>query len=310
MTQEQPFDLIIVGASAAGVSAAIYAARRKLNFLVLATDIGGEVATSGEIENYPGFVHTDGVELADRFKEQLTYNKVDVRWPMTVSAVQKDGAVFTVVAEGINGPETFQAKTIIVASGMHPKQLGVPGEKEFRGHGVTYCTTCDGPLFKGKTVVTVGGGNSALESGLMLSELASRVTVINKNPIFKGETVLIDKLKTKPNVTIIYNAKTVAIKGEQRVTSVEYRDTNGQTRSLPADGVFIHIGNLPNSTFVDVEKNQAGAIVIDAKTQTSQPGLFAAGDVATVPYWQIGVAVGTGITAALTAIEYLNRMKD
>ncbi len=307
---EKPFDLIIVGASAAGVAAAIYAARRKLNFIVLATDIGGEVATSGEIENYPGFVHTDGVALAERFQEQLTYNKVDIRWPMTVSSVKKDGALFTVVAEGVNGRETFQAKAVIVASGMHPKHLGVPGEKEFRGHGITYCTTCDGPLFKGKNVVTIGGGNSALESGLMLSELASRVTVINKNPFFKGETVLIDKLKAKPNVTILYNAKTVAIRGKQRTTSVEYHDANGQRQSLPADGVFIHIGNLPNSTMVDVEKNKAGAIVIDAKTQTSQPGLFAAGDVATVPYWQIGIAVGTGITAALSAIEYINRMKD
>lgn len=304
------YDLIVVGASAAGVAASIYAARRKLNFLVLSVDIGGEVATSGEIENYPGFPHTDGITLTEQFKRQLEVNQVTVKTPVTVSSLRKNEERFTIEADGPDGKETYQAKAVIIASGMHPKHLGVPGETELRGRGVTYCTTCDGPLFRGKRVATVGGGNSALESGLMLSELAERVWVINKNPFFKGEQVLIDKLATKPNVTIVYTAKTSRIVGEQKVTAVEYRDAQGALQSLPVDGVFIHIGNLPNSQFTDAAKEPRGAIITNARGETNIPGLYAAGDVATVPFWQIGIAVGSGIAAALSAIEYLNRLKD
>lgn len=304
------YDLLILGASAAGVSASIYAARRKLNFLVLSTDIGGEVATSGEIENYPGFVHTDGIALTEKFKEQLEFNHVDVRWPVTVLSVKPVGARLSVDAETLQGHQIFETKSVIVATGMHPKQLGVKGETEFRGRGVTYCTTCDGPLFKGKEVVTIGGANSALESALMLSELCPTVTLITKNPAMKGDRVLIDKVLAKPNITLLTNAKTNAIVGEQTVRAVRYTDPEGGEHEVPAAGAFIHVGNLPNSSFVDVQKNPAGAIVIDRLGQTSLPGLFAAGDVATVPYWQIGIAVGSGITAALSAINYLNRLKE
>ncbi|MBI3115291.1 MAG: FAD-dependent oxidoreductase [Candidatus Kerfeldbacteria bacterium] len=308
MSDKQPFDLIIVGASAAGVAAAIYAARRKLTFIVLSLDIGGEVATSGEIENYPGYVHTDGIELAKKFEEQLTHNNVDVRWPTTVKNIVKHDALFTVDAEGLKGPETYRSKTVIISSGMHPRKLGVPGETELRGKGVTYCTTCDGPLFKGKPVITIGGGNSALESALMMADLSPQVTVINKNPQFKGDAVLIDKLRATKNITVIAEAKTTKILGEQLVSGAEYTDTAGKTQTVEGKGIFIHIGNLPNSDFTDAEKSPRNAIITDRKQMTNTPGLFAAGDVTETPFWQIGIAVGQGITAVLAAIEYLNRV--
>lgn len=304
------YDLIIVGASAAGVASAIYAARRKLTFLMLAKDIGGEVATSGEIENYPGFKQTDGIALTEKFKEQLAYHRVGVKTPVRVQSVTKTGNHFTLQADEDGRAVSFQAKAVIIATGVHPRQLKVPGEQELRGRGVTYCTTCDGPLFKGKKVVTIGGGNSALESGLMLSELASAVTVVNKNDRFKGDQVLIDKLVNHLKVTIIYSALTSAILGRERVNGVEYRTVEGKTVRLPADGVFIHIGMVPNSELADVAKNPFGEIVVDDHCQTSVPGLFAAGDVTNVAYKQIGIAVGQGIIAALAAIEYVNRWKD
>lgn len=303
------YDLIIVGASAAGVSSAIYAARRKLHFVMLAKDIGGEVATSGEIENYPGFSHTDGIALTEKFKEQLVYNHVEIQNPVTVSKIEPRGNIFRIQAAGDAGPVTYQAKTVIVTSGVHPRQLKVPGEQALRGRGVTYCTTCDGPLFKGKRVATIGGGNSALESGLMLADLAASVWVINKNPTFKGDTILIDGLRAKPNVTILSNALTKTIAGEQKVTGVEV-EREGRRETLPVDGVFIHIGMVPNSDFVDVRKSRFGEIAVDDHCQTSTPGLFAAGDVTNVPYKQIGIAVGQGIIASLAAIEYLHRWQD
>lgn len=305
------YDLIIVGASAAGVSASIYAARRKLNFLVLTKDIGGEVLNSGVIENYPGFVTTDGFELTEKFTAQLTANAVDVRTPVTVTDVEKQGTRFVLTAETDEGVKVFEAKTVIIGSGMHPKLLGVPGEQELRGKGVSYCTTCDGPLFKGKAVATIGGGNSALESALMLADLCPHVALINKNPAMKGEQVLIDKIAAHPNIAFIPNAKTSGIIGTDRVSGVRYKDAAGAEHEVPAEGVFIHIGHRPNSNLAPQAKlNPGGWLEVSQRGETSVPGLFAAGDVASVPYWQIGIAVGTGITAALSAIEYLNRLKE
>ncbi len=335
------FDLIIIGGSVAATTAGVYAARRGLNFKIIAKEFGGEVATSGEIENWPGIAHTDGIQLAEQFKAHLSANKIEPIEGVEVSSVvrQADGLFCVSVAkdglmmasdkmEEINtegapteilraashAPETsptcdYEAKAVIVATGVHPKQLKVPGEKEFRNKGVTYCTTCDGPLFTGKVTTVIGGGNSALESGLMLADIALQVYVINKNAYFKGEQVLIDKLNTKSNVKIIYEAKTTGIKGEQMVTAVTYTDASGVEQELETDGVFIHIGMIPNSGIVSEEvlKDKFGQIIVDAHCATNIPGLFAAGDVTDVPFKQIVIAAGQGCTAALSAVEYLNR---
>ncbi len=301
------YDLLIIGASAAGISAAIYAARRRLNFCLVTFDIGGEVATSGEIENYPGFNHTDGIELTEKFKAQLRFQNVKAVESVRISRIDRTSDGFTVTSQAPEGERVWSARSVILATGAHPKLLGVPGEKELRGKGVTYCTTCDGPLFKNKIVATVGGGNSALESALMLSEIASRVYVVNKNPKFKGDRVLIEKLETHTNVEIIYNALTKNIEGGANVTGLRYQQPDGTEQTIQVQGVFIHIGLKPNSDMVDfVDKTPSGEVVVDLAARASVPGFFAAGDVTNIPYKQIAVATGQGVAAALSAVTYLN----
>lgn len=300
------FDLIIIGGSAAATSAGIYAARRGLNFKIITKEFGGEVATSGEIENWPGIAHTDGLTLAEQFRAHLSANHVVPEEGIEVSSIIKDtDGSFIIDA----GDQKYKAKAIIMTTGVHPKELGVPGEKEFRNKGVTYCTTCDGPLFTGKITTVVGGGNSALESALMLADIASQVYVINKNAKFKGEQVLIDKVISKTNVKIIYSAKTTEIKGEQLVTGIVYTDLNGTSQELKTDGVFIHIGMVPNSRIAPAEvlKDQFGQIMVDDHCTTNVSGFFAAGDVTNVPFKQIIIAAGQGCIATLSAVEYLNR---
>lgn len=320
------YDLIIIGGSAAATAAGVYAARRGLNFKIITKDFGGEVATSGVIDNWPGVIHTDGLSLSDQFKAHLKANGVEPEEGVEVRSivkqsdglfcvsVNKDGEIMaadkTQPVDTENAPACdFDAKAIIVSTGVHPRLLGVPGEKEFRNKGVTYCTTCDGPLFQGKVTTVIGGGNSALEAALMLADIASQVYVINKNPQFKGEKVLIDNLASKKNVQVIYSAMTTEIVGEQFVTAVRYTDKDGKSQELKTDGAFIHIGQIPNSFPVpaEVAKTPTGEIIVDANMATNVPGLFAAGDVTNVPFKQIVIAAGQGCIAALSAVQYLNR---
>lgn len=305
------FDLIIVGASAAGVSAAIYAARRNLRFVLVTGDVGGEVATSGEIENYPGFKHTDGIELTKKFQEQLDYNNVKIEQPVKVESIEQIPDGFRVSGGHVTKPMSWEAKTVIIATGIHPKPLPVPSEEKLRGHGITYCTTCDGPLYKGKVVATVGGGNSALESALFLAEICPKVYLINKNPKFKGDATLIDKVTANPKIEILRSSLTANVLGETQTEGVEYKDASGNKHVLDdVRGVFVHIGQLPNSSFVssDVTKNAVGEIMVDKQCRTNIPGLFAAGDVTDIPYKQIAIATGEGVKAVLTAVSYLNTL--
>lgn len=304
-------DLIIIGASAAGISAGIYAARRKLDFKIIATDIGGEVATSGEIMNYPGFVKTDGLELSDKFKKHIDSYKPDMETDVRVEKVEKDNNHFVIKGKKTGKPVEYVAKTVILATGVRPRGLDIPGEKEFRGKGVTYCTVCDGPLFARKTVATVGGGNSALESALMLSKIAKEVNLLTINSEMKGEEVLIEKVKEASNINIIPNAFATKVSGEVFVKKLEYTNKEKtENHSLDVDGIFVHIGNIPNSTMVDVEKNNFGEVVTNKLGETSVPGLFAAGDVTDILYKQIAISTGQGVIAALTAINYLNTLSD
>lgn len=306
----KPLDLIIIGASAAGVSAAVYAARRNLSFLILTGDIGGEVASSGEIENYLGFAHTDGIELSQKFMVQLKHNNVTVEQPVRVASIDKSGTVLTVTDEA---KKTWTAKSIIIASGIHPRPLPVPEEPKLKGKGITYCTTCDGPLYRNKVVATVGGGNSALESLLMMAELCPKVYSINKNDDFKGEATLIEKVKKHPNIVRITNAETTHALGETKVEGLTYRDASGAEKTLDdVQGIFVHVGMLPNSDFVpsEVEKNKLGELVVDKNCATSVPGIFAAGDVTDVAYKQISIAAGQGALAALAVVTYLNTLAD
>lgn len=304
-------DLIIIGGSVAATAAGVYAARRKLDFQVVSKDFGGEVATSGEIENWPGTIHTTGIELSEQFKKHLEAYQAPIDLDVDVEAIKKTEQGFNVVGERNGQARTYEARAVIVATGAHPRELGAEGEKEFRGKGVTYCTVCDGPLFSSKVVATIGGGNSALESALMLAGIASKVYLINKNAAMKGDELLIEKVNNLPNVTEIPNAFTKRFFGKAFLEGLAYKDTaTNEEKTLEVQGAFVHIGMVPNSDFLppEVEKNAFGEIKINNTCETSLPGLFAAGDVTDVPYKQIGVAAGQGICAALTAVSYLNRL--
>lgn len=335
------FDLIIIGGSAAATAAGIYAARRGLNFKIITKDFGGEVATSGEIGNWPGISQTDGIILANQFKEHLKFYNVIPEEGVEVEKITKQedpaqnnsvteilgggystphpsdhqqerrtlgGASGTFLIKTKNGND-YVAKAVIVATGVHPKELNIPGEKEFRNKGVSYCTVCDGPLFSGKITAVIGGGNSALEAGLMLADIASKVYMINKNPDFKGEKILLDKLTAKKNVEIVYNAKTTQITGGQFVEVLKY-DQAGEYE-FKIDGIFVHIGMIPNSLIVpaEVQKNNFGEIIVNKNCETNMPGLYAAGDVTDVLFKQIVIAAGQGCTALLSAVQYLNKLK-
>ncbi len=315
------YDLVIIGAAAAGCAAAVYAARRNLKFAIVTKDIGGEVALSGEVENWPGIIHTTGFQLAQDFYKHAESYGIKADTGYEVIDIEKENNYFVVKTQNYSKEEkNYYTKTVLIGSGIHPRELGIPREKELRGKGVTYCTVCDGPLYRGKVTVTIGAGNAALESALMMSELAQKVFLITKFPntketkggFPKGENILIDKVKKAKNIEIIYAAQTIDIKGADMVEGITYRDiATNETKDVAANGVMIHIGNIPNSGFASiVHKTPLGEIVVDLKCATSIPGIFAAGDVTTVPYKQIVIAAGQGVTAALSAIEYVNKWEE
>lgn len=327
MSSDKIHDLIIIGGSAAAAAAGIYAVRRNLNFKIITKDFGGEVATSGEIGNWPGINQTDGITLSQQFKDHLKFYGVEPEEGVEVEKIAKQAdGLFCVTAKKDgetrasdklpdgNEPTLkcdYMAKTVILATGVHSKELNIPGERDFRNKGVSYCTTCDGPLFSEKITATIGGGNSVLESALMLADISSRVYVINKNPQFKGDQILIDKLNIRQNVEIIYNAKTKEIVGDQFVNALKYTDKEGKEKELKVDGIFVHIGMVPNSQIAPegTEKNQFGEIMVNKNAETNISGLYAAGDVTDVPFHQIVIAAGQGTIALLSAVNYLNRLK-
>lgn len=313
-------DLVIIGAAAAGCSAAVYAARRNLNFVVISKDIGGEVALSGEVENWPGQIKTTGIQLAEDFhKHDLSYN-VKFENNLEVIDIIQEKNYHIVIARDYTGNEKrFETKTVLIGSGIHPRNLGAKNEIELKGRGVTYCTVCDGPLFKNKITCTIGAGNSALESALMMGTIASKVYLLTKFPntketnggFPKGENILIDKVKQMQNVEIIYEAQTQEIIGEKFVSGVKYLDPSGEQKEIAVQGVMIHVGNIPNSGFAkNITKNPAGEIETNKIGQTNIPGIFAAGDVTNIPYKQISISAGLGVTAVLAAIDYINRWHE
>lgn len=322
------YDLIIIGGSAAATSAGIYAARRGLNFKIITKEFGGEVATSGEIGNWPGIPQTDGLTLADAFLGHLKSLNVEPELDVVVESVKRqDDGTFCITAlrggapamaaeklpDGENDASQkcdYLAKAVILTTGVHPRELGIPGEKEFRNKGVSYCSTCDMPLFADKTVVTVGGGNSALESALMGADIAQKTYVLNKNPQFKGDQVLIDNLKSKKNVEILYGAMASEIYGKDFVEGIKYKEQTGNIQDIKTDGIFVHIGMVPNSGIIppEVERSKFSEIKVNSACETNVPGLFAAGDVTDVPFKQIIIAAGQGTIAALSAVSYLNRL--
>lgn len=307
------YDLIIIGASAAGCAASIYAARRNLNFKIISKDIGGEVLISGDIENYLGFAHTDGFELTNKFKEHLKSYNIKVNEnevkKITINNEKRTiGNIFTVITKD----NEYKSKSVILATGSYPRKLNIKGEDNFKGKGITYCTVCDGPLFKDKITATIGGGNSGLESALMMERIASKVYLLEREDKLKGDNILIEKAESSNKIEIITGVEVIEIKGNSMVNAFKYKYIKtGEIKEINAEGIMIHIGLIPNSKIAPdiVNKNEFNEILIDNYSKTNVPGFFAAGDVTYIAYRQISIAAGQGACAALSAVDYLNKLK-
>jgi len=304
---EKIYDLMIIGAGPAGMTAGVFAARKGLKTVLISKDLGGQVNWTTDIENYMGFEEIDGQALMEKFQDKVKETKLEEKLT-EVKSLKKEGELFK--AWTVDGTE-YQSKTVLVSTGKHPKTLNVPGEAEFRNKGVSYCSTCDAPLFKGVPVVIVGGGDSGVKSVLDLSIYASEIHLITLAGI-TADQALAERLQKMPQLKQYLQHKVVEIKGSQTVESVVVEDTQSKTRfELKVEGVFIEIGLETNADFLEqVQLNQAQEIQIDANCQTNIPGLYAAGDVTSVPEKQIIVAAGEGAKAALKAWEYLMRDSD
>jgi len=304
----ESWDLIIIGAGSAGLAAGIYAARSGLKTIILDEKVaGGTTADAPLVENYPGFQNISGFELMQKMVAQCKSTGVLIReFEKVLNLELRDEKKIVKT-----GKATYEAKAVIIASGSHYREIGVPGEKEFLGRGVSYCGICDGPLFKGKRVLIVGGGNSALITALYIAGLASEVKLAHRRGTFRAEEALVKALKEKANVEILWNTEVKEVKGEKLVSEVTIFNRNtGETEGLLVDGIFVQVGETPNSQIAKeagVEVDKDGYVMIDIRQRTNIAGVYAAGDVTNHPVKQIGTAVGQGITAALEAYGYIRR---
>jgi len=304
------YDLAILGGGPAGMTAAVYAARKKLNIVLVAREMGGQAAWTTGVENYMGYQYIEGPELMEKFAQQVKQFPITQKVDEEVVKLSRSGQVFEVIT---NQDQTYQAKAVILATGKRPRPLGVPGEDRFRGRGVTYCAVCDGPLFEGLKVAVVGGGNSALEAVNDMLKIGEKVYLITNELSLTADPVLSDRAKQSPRLTVFTGRQVVEIQGENQVQAIVIKPVKGgEMVRLEVGGVFVEIGLIPNSDTVRglVELNGQGEVVVDGHCRTSVPGLFAAGDVTNVPEKQIVVAAGEGAKAALEAQRYLSRLKD
>jgi alkyl hydroperoxide reductase subunit F len=307
LNQKEPFDMLIVGGGPAGAAAAIYAVRKGLRTGIVAERFGGQVLDTLGIENFISVSETEGPKLAAALEAHVRSYPVDVIKHERVKRLVPGELHRLELASGA----TLSAKSVVIATGARWRDMNVPGETEYRTRGVTYCPHCDGPLFKGKRVAVVGGGNSGVEAAIDLAGVVAHVTLLEFMPELKADDILQRKLRSMPNVSIITQARTTEVRGDgQKVTSLRYEQRQtGELRELEVAGVFVQIGLLPNTDFLKgaIELTKFGEIIVDDHGRTSAPGVFAAGDVTTVPYKQIIIATGDGAKAALGAFDYLIR---
>lgn len=295
------YELIIVGAGPSGLTGGIYAARKKMDFIIITKDIGGQTLYSWDIENYIGYQFITGPELVEKFKEHIREFNVDIRESEEVLKILKDGENFRLKTT----KNEYMAKTVIIATGRRPKELGVKGEKEFRNRGLTYCATCDAPLFKDRVVSVIGGGNAGLDAVLQLSRIASKIYLIEIKRELTGDRFVIEKIKRDEKVEIFTEARVIEIYGDKFVKGMKI-EREGKIIDLSVDGIFVEIGSVPNSELIDfVDKNEYSEIIVDCRNNTSFRGIFAAGDVTNVFAKQIIVACGEGAKAAISSFEYL-----
>lgn len=301
------YDLAILGGGPAGLTATVYAARKKLNTILISKDLGGQVLTTLGIENYMGYQYIEGPELMDKFEKQVKAFPIEQKIGETITGLARIEKGFEITVEG---GQTYAARAVIIATGKRPRPLKVPGEEKLRGRGVSYCAICDGPIFKGEKVVVIGGGNSALEAAYDLLKYCPEVNLVSLTPL-TGDQILVDAIKGHVNLRVYLEYQTLEIQGNGRVEGIKMKSLKtSEITALQVAGVFVEIGLIPNSEFCRglLELNSRGEIEVNKACETGIPGLYAAGDVTDVPEKQIVVAAGEGSKATLQADRYLRSL--
>ena len=308
---KEAFDMLMVGGGPAGAAAAVYAARKGIRTGVVSENFGGQTLDTLAIENYISVKETDGPKFALAIEQQVLAYDVDImNRQRAKKLVLNTGPKNDLIEVQLESGASLKSKSVVISTGARWRNINVPGEAEFKNKGVAYCPHCDGPLFKGKHVAVIGGGNSGVEAGIDLAGVVGHVTLIEYDTALRADAVLVRKLQSLPNVTIITNAQTTEITGDQKVNGLVYKDrATSELQAVALEGVFIQIGLVPNTDWLKgvIELSKHGEIIVDAKGQTSVPGVFAAGDATTVPFKQIIIAAGDGAKAALGAFDHLMR---
>lgn len=298
------YDVIIVGAGAAGLTAAIYTCRKKLKTLVVSIDVGGQTNLTSHIENYPGTGPMHGIELMRRFQDEA----IGFGAELIMGKVDKVDKIENSFRIGLTNGETYECKALILAYGKVPKSLGIEGEERFMGRGVSTCVTCDAPLFKNRDVAVIGGGNSAVEGALELATIARKVHLIHRRDSFRADEITVEKLKNNQNIQLILNSIPIKIIGEKNISGIAIENVlTKEKKEIKVDGVFIEIGYVIDTSFVQhlVNVNEKKEIIVDERGNTSCSGIFAAGDVTPVPFKQTVIAAGEGSKAALECYRWL-----
>lgn len=307
LTDKEPYDVLVVGGGPAGASAAVYAARKGIRTGIVAERFGGQIMDTLGIENFISVKYTEGPKLAASLEEHVKqYENIDVMNLQRAKRLEKKDLVEVELENGA----VLKSKTVILSTGARWRNVGVPGELEFKNKGVAYCPHCDGPLFEGKRVAVIGGGNSGIEAAIDLAGIVKHVTVIEFAPELKADSVLQERLTSLANVTVIKNAQTTEITGTDKVNGISYKDrATEEIHHIELEGVFVQIGLVPNTEWLDgiIERNRLGEIIVDKRGSTTVPGVFAAGDCTDSAYKQIIISMGSGATAALGAFDYLIR---
>jgi len=298
------YDLIIIGSGPAGMTSAIYASRREMKTLVIGKELGGQVVWASEIENYPGFKTISNYDFISKTAEQVKALGVEIKTDEVSKIIKNEDGTFTL----FTNKDELQAKTVIIAMGLAPRRLAIPGEQEFNGKGVSYCANCDGPFYKGKTVAVIGGGNAALDAAEVLSKIASQVYLIHRNENFKAFDVLVDEVKSKNNIEMVLNSDIKEITGTNKVEKIKILNNQNQAeREIAVDGVFVEVGRIASTDLVKdfVDLDERSQIFVDEKFMTKTQGIFAAGDVVHGEFKQITIACGQATIAALSAYQFL-----
>lgn len=312
LSKKEKFDVLVIGGGPAGASAAIYSARKGLNTGIVADRFGGQVADTLAIENFISIKATEGPKLVAQLEEHVKEYDVDVMHNQRAAKLSRNNNGYEITLE--NGA-VLSAKSLVLATGARWREMNVPGEQQYRGHGVAYCPHCDGPLFKGKPVAVIGGGNSGIEAAIDLANIVEHVTVLEFADTLRADEVLIRKASSMANITIIKSAQTTEVLGDgKKVTGLTYTDrVSGDSKQLTLAGIFVQIGLIPNTEWLkdsELELSKFGEVLIDAKGATSLPGVYGAGDATNTPFKQIIIAMGSGATASLGAFDYLIRHSE